>query len=70
MKTQIYVVTGHYIDESETMEQMFYRLPEGYNGDCTEFPFDDQVSFYLANEEPLVVGSTYGDFVVTGYETI
>lgn len=58
-------VTGHWEHETETQSALFGVVPDNYDGDGEDLPYDSDVLFWLAPNEPLTVGETYGDFVVT-----
>jgi hypothetical protein len=68
MKTQQYIVTGHYRDEKETRNQLFGRLPAGYDGDGEDLDDDIRVFYWLESDENIVVGNEYGDFIVQAWQ--
>jgi hypothetical protein len=68
MKTQQYIVTGHYRHEKEIQEQVFGRFPAGYDGDGEDLDGDEQVFYWLESDENIVVGSEYGDFIVQAWQ--
>jgi hypothetical protein len=67
MKTQQYIVTGHYRNETDIIEQRFGRLPAGYDGDG-DLDDDIRVFYWLESDENIVVGNEYGDFIVNSWE--
>jgi hypothetical protein len=68
MKTQQYIVTGHYRDETDIIEQRFGRFPAGYDGDGEDIDGDNQVFYWLESDENIVAGNEYGDFIVTSWQ--
>lgn len=66
MRLEFYEVAGHYFDEpNDELFRTFGRIPVGYTGETDDLPMDSHTTFWLEPDEELVVGKTYGDFVVT-----
>jgi hypothetical protein len=61
-------VTGHYVDETETMEKVFGIIPTGFTGDTEELEGDNFVHFWLEWNEEIKIGEEYGEFVVLDVE--
>ena len=65
MNVRFVEVNGRYNDETEIRWQKFGVMPDGYDGDTDDLPFDEDVMFWLRSDEPILVGQEYGDFIVT-----
>lgn len=65
MDIKLIEVTGHYFGEGDRT-QLFGVMPNGYQGDTADLPYDSRVAYWLEADEAVVVGNEYGDFTVTG----
>lgn len=67
-KNEFIQVTGHYVDETKTMEKVFGTIPKGFSGDTEDLEGDEFVHFWLEWDEEIKIGEEYGDFVVLNWD--